>query len=113
MNKTNTTARGLPRRCHVVMPGFPEGANVGIATPGRMGIEMTFLNLGPDSMARTVVRAINEVEGIDPATEFAMLIGSMYGWNEARADPAFLRRHDHRFNIDGVADESWLESGST
>ena len=107
MSRMTSTMGSLPNGCHVVMPGFPEGANVGIAVPGRLGLEMTALNFGPEALARTVVRAINDVQGIDPATEFAMLIGAMYGWDNARADPALLRRHhDHRFFAEGVTDEA-------
>ena len=89
--------RGLPTKCHVVMPGFPEGANVGVSVRGRLGLEMTALNFGGDALARAVVCALNEVRGVDPAAEHAMLVGAMHGWESDRADPRFLRRYDRRF----------------
>ena len=87
----------LPVRCHVVMPGFPAGANVFISVLGRVGLETTSLDFGDDVEARRFVRAINELSGIAPVEEHAMLAGAMFGWDSCHANPEYLRLFDARF----------------
>lgn len=87
----------LPTRCHVVMPGFPAGANVFISVRGRDGLETTGLDFGDDVEARRFVRAINELSGIAPVEEHAMLAGAMLGWDSSHAHPDYLRLFDARF----------------
>lgn len=89
----------LPARCHVVMPGFPTGANVFVAVRGLDGLEATSLDFGDDVEARLIVRGINELSGIAPVQEHAMLVGAMIGWDSRHADPDYLRRYDKRFAL--------------
>ncbi len=89
--------RGLPRRCHVVLPGLPAGGNVAVCVHGTRGVRMTRIDLGDTQAARRLVRAINDSLGIDAAAEHAMLAGCLVGWSSALADPAFLRATDRRF----------------
>lgn len=97
--------RGLPRRCHVVLPGLPAGGNVAVCVHGTRGVRMTSIDLGDTQAARRLVRAINDSLGIDAAAEHAMLAGCIVGWNSPLADPAFLRATDRRFMAHHGLDE--------
>lgn len=50
---------GLPRSCHVVLPGLPAGGNVAVCVRGAHGVRMTNIDLGDWQTARRLVRAIN------------------------------------------------------
>jgi hypothetical protein len=56
------------------------------------------MNFGDEKMARAAVRVVNEASGISAAVERAMLVGAMFGWDCARATPAFLTKFDRRFH---------------
>lgn len=58
---------------------------------GANGVRMTSIDLGGFSTARRPVRALNDALGIDAATEHAMLVGCLRGWNSEVAGPDFLR----------------------
>ena len=94
---TSQDDRGLPQRCHVVLPGLPAGDNVAVCVQGTCGVRMTSIDLGDTEAARRLVRSINDSLGIDAAAEHAMLAGCLVGWNSPLADPAFLRATDRRF----------------
>lgn len=89
--------KGLPARCHVVLPGLPAGENVGLCILGEAGVRPTRICIGNEAEARGIVRAINDSLGIDAAAEFAMLAGCMLGWDNELADPRFVRATDPRF----------------
>lgn len=88
---------GLPRCCHVVLPGLPAGGNVAVCVCGAHGVHMTNIDLGEWQAARRRVRAINDSLGIDAAAEHAMLAGCLRGWDSEMANPDFLRATDRRF----------------
>jgi hypothetical protein len=88
---------GLPRSCHVVLPGLPAGGNVAVCVRGAHGVRMTNIDLGDWQTARRLVRAINGSLGIDAAAEHAMLVGCLRSWDSELADPDFLRATDRRF----------------
>lgn len=91
----------LPQRCHVVVPGLPAGANVGVCVRGRAGLILTGLNLGACRQARAAVRAMNAAIGVTAVAEHAMLAGAMLGWHCAMADPVYLSLNDRRFTGGG------------
>jgi hypothetical protein len=70
---------------------LPAGGNVAVCERGTSGVRMTSVDLGDFAAARRLVRALNEVLGIDAAAEHAMLVGCLRGWKSEVAGPDFLR----------------------
>ena len=100
---------GLPLRCHVVLPGLPAGANVAVCERGTDGVRMTSIDLGGFSAARRLVRALNDILGIDAGAEHAMLVGCLRGWNREAAGPGFMHaKHLGFMNVERQARDGSL-----
>lgn len=83
----------LPERCHVVLPGLPQGGNVVVCVRGELGVRMTALNLGCYAEAKRVIGDLNRSLSIGEAAERAMLVGCLFGWEGAGAiEPDALQR---------------------
>jgi len=70
----------LPERCHVVLPGLPQGGNVVLCVRGELGVRPTSLNLGCYAEAKRVISELNRSLSIGERAERAMLVGCLFGW---------------------------------
>ncbi len=75
----------LPERCHVVLPGLPQGGNVVVCVRGELGVRPTSLNLGCYAEAKRVISGLNRSLSIGERAERAMLVGCLFGWEVAAA----------------------------
>ena len=73
----------LPERCHVVLPGLPQGSNVVVCVRGMLGVQPTSLNLGCYAEAKRVISELNRSLSIGESAERAMLVGCLFGWEGA------------------------------
>lgn len=70
----------LPERCHVVLPGLPQGGNVVLCVRGELGVRVTALNLGCYAEAKRLISDLNRSLSIGEGAERAMLVGCLFGW---------------------------------
>lgn len=71
----------LPERCHVVLPGLPQGGNVVLCVKGELGVRVTALNLGGYAEAKRLISDLNRSLSIGEGAERAMLVGCLFGWD--------------------------------
>lgn len=70
-------------RCFVFLPSQPRGRNVAVCERGRIGVQVTRVDLGETDQARQAVRELNASLGVSPAAQREMVSCALHGWSRA------------------------------